>query len=103
MSGVRGLVAGVMGLTLMEAMLSTQQATDNVTGLIGFVSHGMNRWLNPYLPLIPWVKRPPTISGSVGVPGLLPFNIPTSYQSAGGLPTGMTNGPGATLPIPRPV
>lgn len=53
MSAARGMVTGLLGLTLLEALLSTREATGHVTGTIGALSKGLARWLSPTAPLIP--------------------------------------------------
>jgi hypothetical protein len=52
-SGLRGLVLGVAGLAMAEAVVSNQKATNNAGGAITLISHGLARWLDPYTPLIP--------------------------------------------------
>jgi hypothetical protein len=102
---MRGLIAGVLGLSLLQAVTSSPQATANTTGIISFVSHGLARWLNPTTPLIPNIAgygQPLTpadvhkIAGGGLAPiagGLVPgLTVP---GSANQLPTTSNAGPGA--------
>lgn len=78
MSGIRGIAVGVLGLTLLESILSSQQATDNTSGIIGFVSGGLARWLNPYTPLIPDLRTAAEQQADNGIPwgALVPLPLP---------------------------
>ena len=69
MAGVRGVIAGVLGLSLMEAIVSSSAGSANTAGIIGFASRGLARWLNPYTPLIPNLA-PNSYSVSTPIPGL---------------------------------
>jgi hypothetical protein len=50
---IRGLIAGVLGLSLLQAITSSAQATANSGAIITFISHGLARYLDPNVPLIP--------------------------------------------------
>lgn len=77
---IRGLIAGVMGLTLAQAMLSTETAaqqqggTSSTDTIIDFVSRGLERWLNPFAPLIPDLRPAQGVPGTQ-VPGQPPGTI----------------------------
>ena len=52
MSMFRGLVLGVGGLALLEALV-TGQNPDATGGALKLLSGGLTRWLDPSVPLIP--------------------------------------------------
>lgn len=53
MNGWRGLVGGVVGLALLEVVVSSQQAAGRVGGLFTMAAGLLSRWLDPYTPLVP--------------------------------------------------
>lgn len=53
MSATRGVIVGMLGLTLLQALLSTEAATRNTSGALTAVAGGLSRWLDPTVPLIP--------------------------------------------------
>ena len=53
MSGIRGLILGVAGLSLMEVIVTSKTATANTNAGVTLVADGLRRWLDPYTPLIP--------------------------------------------------
>ena len=53
MRGLRGFVAGLLGLTLLEVVLRNQAANSRVGGLVSGVATGLSWWLDPRKPLIP--------------------------------------------------
>lgn len=53
MSATRGMVAGFLGLTLLEAAVSSQQAAGRVGGLISLASKFVSRVVDPTVPLVP--------------------------------------------------
>lgn len=53
MSATRGVVAGVLGLSLFEALVSSQTASKNAGGLFDLAASAINRLVDPSVPLIP--------------------------------------------------
>lgn len=53
MSATRGFVAGVAGLALLEAIVSSDQAAGRVGGVFDTTAKVLARWLDPYTPLVP--------------------------------------------------
>lgn len=54
MSGVRGFVAGLMGLSLLEVITTNQHGeAGRVGGLFDVTASILSHWLDPYTPLIP--------------------------------------------------
>lgn len=99
MSGLRGFVAGLAGLSLLEVVVSNQAAAGRVSGAFGLVSRVLSRWLDPQVPLIPAVVTPEQVaaarakeasgSSSTGgavytqpAPGTKPRQTPTGPQPA---------------------
>lgn len=97
MSAVRGAVAGVLGLTMLQAIVSNQQATSNAGGLVTFVTNALARWFNPYTPLIPDLRK-----ASAAAPGLptTPGGHSQILQPPGSTPRlpGAPDGQGGTVP-----
>lgn len=52
MSAVRGAVVAVLSLTALDVLLGTAQAKA-IGGAFAFIAAGINRWIDPALPLIP--------------------------------------------------
>jgi hypothetical protein len=69
MSALRGLVGGVLTLTLLEAAISTDKAANNASGLIKLVTGGLARIIDPAVALIP--DRRSRIQGQGGNPIVL--------------------------------
>lgn len=53
MSAVRGIITGVVGLSLLEMVVSNQDAAGRVGGLFTTVAAILTHWLDPTVPLIP--------------------------------------------------
>ena len=53
MSALRGAMVGALGLTLLEATVSSNTAVSNTSGLIKLASDVIVRLVNPTVPLIP--------------------------------------------------
>lgn len=53
MAGVRGFVAGVVGLSLLEAFVTSKTAPAGLAGGSKLIAGGLARWLDPTVPLIP--------------------------------------------------
>lgn len=53
MSALRGLAAGVLSLSLLDALISTDRAANNASGLITVAAGGLRRLIDPTVPLIP--------------------------------------------------
>jgi hypothetical protein len=51
--GMRGVVAGVLGLALLDAAVSTQGAANRVGGLLGAVAKTIEHILSPTVAAIP--------------------------------------------------
>lgn len=93
MSTVRGLVLGVAGLALAEAVVSSQTASNNAGGAVTLISDGLSRWLNPYTPLIPNLAA----SAPALPPGTAPINTPgTTGKLTRGGPFQPVNPPSST-------
>ena len=69
MSALRGFVAGALGLTLLEAAVSTQKAASNASGVVSVLTKGIARIVDPTVPLIP--DRRSTVQGQGGTPIIL--------------------------------
>lgn len=100
MSGLRGFVGGLVGLSLLEVVVSNQSTAGRVSGVFGVVSKVLSRWLDPNVPLIPALVTPEQVaaaraaeansssgstSGSVytqPAPGTKPRQTPTGPQPA---------------------
>lgn len=80
MSGRQGLVAGVLGLALLDAAVSTQGAADRVGGLLGAVAKVIEHILSPTVPAIPDLR---THGGAQQLP-----NASSLTGDAGGGATG---------------
>jgi hypothetical protein len=52
-SALRGLLGGVIGLSLLEATISTAEASNNASAAITLVTGAMRRLIDPAVPLIP--------------------------------------------------
>lgn len=51
---IRGLIAGVLGLSLLEVVVSNRQGEAGRVGdLIGGAGSLISRWIDPTVPLIP--------------------------------------------------
>lgn len=69
MSALRGMVAGVLTLSLLEAAISTEKASTNASGLFTLVAGGLARVIDPTVALIP--DRRSRIEGEGGNPIIL--------------------------------
>lgn len=97
MATMRGIIAGSMGLAMLQAIVSSEKATENTNSLIGFVSRGIARWFNPYTALIPDLRSAQAIADD-GPPwwaAILPGGI-AIYNSSNTTPST----PSATTPSP---
>lgn len=56
MAGARGFVAGLLGLTLLEAFVTSKSAPAGLAGISTSLAGGLNRYLDPTVPLIPVVN-----------------------------------------------
>jgi hypothetical protein len=57
MSAARGLVAGVAGLALLEAIVSNNAAAGRVGGAFTLVAGVLSHWLDPNVALIPDLRK----------------------------------------------
>lgn len=78
MSGVRGFVAGVAGLSLLNVATSTQHGeAGRVGSVFDTATSLLTRWLDPYTPLVPDLtagQPNPFVDGGVPhQPGVLPI------------------------------
>ena len=67
MAALRGAVVGFLGLTLLEAAVSSEAAVNNTNTLVGLATKAIRRWMDPTLPLIPDLRGPgktPSVLGS---------------------------------------
>lgn len=53
MSALRGAILGALGLTLLEVLVSNDQAADNAGTLLDLTATGINHMVDPAVPLIP--------------------------------------------------
>lgn len=53
MSALRGVMGGVIGLSLLEALVSSQKSAQNASGLFVLAASAVNRLVDPSVPLIP--------------------------------------------------
>lgn len=81
MSAVGGFVTGILGLSLLEAVLSSSQATGRVSGALSGVGVLVERLASPEVPAIPDLR----------------LNVTPSY------PAGPPPGSGQKHPDPSPV
>lgn len=56
MAGARGFIAGLLGLTLLEAFVTSKSAPAGLAGITKSLAGGLNRYLDPTVPLIPVVN-----------------------------------------------
>lgn len=56
MSGIRGFIVGLGGLTLLEVALQ-QGPAGRVGGVFDVASSVLRHWLDPYIPLIPDLRQ----------------------------------------------
>lgn len=66
MSALRGIIAGTIGLSFLEAVVSSQSAAKNTGALFDLAASAMNRLVDPSVPLIP--DRRAGHSGSGALP-----------------------------------
>jgi len=52
-SALRGITAGVLGLSLLEVLVATPAASKNAGSLVTLVTKAMNRLVDPSVALIP--------------------------------------------------
>lgn len=62
MSAVRGMLAGALGLAVMQALLSTSTASSALGGIAGFPAKAIKWFLDPRQPLIPDMRTDKTRS-----------------------------------------
>lgn len=53
MSALRGILAGTLGLSLLEAVVSTEAAAKNTGTLFTLAASVANRLIDPTVPLVP--------------------------------------------------
>lgn len=92
MSAKQGLVAGVLGLALLDAALSTKGAADRVGGLLGSVAKVVEHVLSPTVPAIPDLR---THGGAQQLPNASSLTGDADGGAAGGslLPADWTTAP----------
>lgn len=95
---IRGLIAGTMGLALLEAVVSTPQAAGNAGTALGFLAGALARWVDPTIPLVPQLAQP---AGNSGTAYTTPTGAaPSAEDTAYGPATGIT---ASTLQIRTPI
>lgn len=57
MSALRGLVAGTLGLSLLEAVVSTSKGPAAVGTFTGLATSAINRLVDPAVPLVPDLRQ----------------------------------------------
>lgn len=82
MSALSGFVTGVLGLTLLEAVISSDTATQNATGAFSTAAKVVRQLASPMTPGIPDLR-----------PGVAAGTAPSSTSSNG------FNQPGSRLPV----
>ncbi|MCW2754658.1 MAG: hypothetical protein JWQ32_2069 [Marmoricola sp.] len=53
MSALGGFVTGVVALSLLDAVVSSDTAVNNATGIFGTAANLVNRLADPFVPAIP--------------------------------------------------
>lgn len=91
MSATGGLVAGFLGLTALEAVLSTQGSAGRVSGLLGTAATVFEHLADPTIPAIPNLAAK-TTTGATSSPSSAPL-VPPSVNPA------VTPTPGNTSPL----
>lgn len=80
MSGLTGLVGGVAGLALLDAVVSTEGAA-HVGGLFAGVADALAYWLDPAQPLLPNRHGCGTSSATIiPLPGAAPEDAPSAEE-----------------------
>lgn len=100
MSGLRGFVGGLVGLSLLQVVTKSKYGeADRVSGAFGLVASVLSRWLDPSVPLVPDLvgsklaaaragANPPSSTSTTGsvyvqpAPGTKPRQTPTGPKSA---------------------
>lgn len=85
MSARQGLVAGVLGLALLDAAVSTQGAADRVGGLFGSLAKVIEHILSPTVPAIPDLR---THGGAQQLPNASSLTGDAGGAAAGGAAAG---------------
>jgi hypothetical protein len=89
-SAVGGFVSGVLGLSLLEAVLSSNQATGRVGGVFTGASSLLRHLSSPDVPAIPDLRVRAHQSGTGSTPALPPpgaGTAPASFPRAAAAPT----------------
>jgi hypothetical protein len=53
MGALRGMAAGVLGLSMLEVVVSSNAASNNASGLFTLATGTIRRLVDPSVPLIP--------------------------------------------------
>lgn len=70
---LRGIFAGVLMLTGLEAVVSSQQGAQRFGGILTSVGRGVRYFLDPTVPAIPDHRKPGSGGGSLDpLPNLIP-------------------------------
>lgn len=62
MRSLAWVFAGVLGLVALDAVIGSSSGAERFTGLLGAVSNGLNRFLDPTISAIPNITGTPTSS-----------------------------------------
>lgn len=96
---VRGLFGGVLALTFLQAVLSSDAATARTSGLISAMTTGFHHFMSPTVPLIPDLRKPDRKTVAPGEIGKAPLAIiPQSSATSSAstlLPASWTTRPAA--------
>lgn len=82
---MRGFIAGILGLTLLEVLVSSKTATQNLGGFFGGAATVFDHLVNPTVPLIPDLRKSGTTSSSAI--GSAPQATPQAYIPPSRTPT----------------
>lgn len=95
---VRGLFAGVLGLTFLQAVLSSDAATSRTSGLISGLTGAFHHFMSPTVALIPDLRKQSRETVAPGPLGTNPLAIipqDSSTSSGSMVPASWTTRPAA--------
>jgi len=96
MSALGGFVSGVIGLSLLEAVVSSSQASDRASGVFTGAASLLRHLVSPEVPAIPDLRIPASAR-----PQLTPTPPPAAAGSGSGSVTPASYArPATRLPVP---
>lgn len=106
MSALRGIIAGTVGLALLEVVVSNTQAAGRVGDAFTVISDVLAVWLDPYVPLVPNLTAGQTNPFSGTLPNVADPNnkkpIATDTPPAQNLASAYVMPRLATAAVPQP-